>query len=473
MLIGPLTIGSIDQWKVTAGPVVTWAPTAASKAKALEAPVSEVPPGYMQIQHIRGTKEFAERGLDYSRLLIAAYDAPGQCDLRTMSYVINAHVRRHDTYRSWFEYQGDELVRHKLDSSTAIKMVPTKHGDLTHEQLCELIRATPSPVEWDCFTFGVVQAEDHFTFFMAIDHIHFDAQVMGVALLEFHMMYQALVSGNPPLRLPDPGSYEGFCVRQRETVSEMTVDSPEIRTWVDYAEHNNGSFPEFVLPLGDLSSTHRSDITTFELMDYDQTLRFNRICTDAGARFVGGIFAAIGIVENELGGAETYYGLSPTDTRSPSEVMTLGWFTGLVPMVFPVAGRSFADVVKGAQESFDSGREPSRVPFDRVLELAPWLKQPKIGVPQFNYFDVGLPPISAFLTSDLGDANIGLYSDGRLSNPLLFWIVRLQRSLMVTVLYPDNPTARESVETYVNAVRSVLLRVVEGRDVTLNDMANA
>ena len=56
--------------------------------------MSPVPPGYMQAQHIRGFSDYAAKGLDYSRLMIASYDSPGQCDVRTMTYVINAHVRR-------------------------------------------------------------------------------------------------------------------------------------------------------------------------------------------------------------------------------------------------------------------------------------------------------------------------------------------------------------------------------------------
>lgn len=144
--------------------------------------------------------------------------------------------------------------------------------------------------------------------------------------------------------------------------------------------------------------------------------------------------------------------------------MTLGWFTGLVPLTVPVDGLSFAEVARNAQKSFDAGRDPAQVPFDRVLELAPFLDKPKPYFPQVNYFDVGLPPLSAFLTSDLDGANIGLYFDGRLSNPLCFWVVRLQHKTMVTVLYPGNPTARESIEKYVAAVRSVFVRVAEGRE---------
>ncbi len=472
MLIGPVSIGTIDQWKVGPGSVVSWNPSAAARAKALEAPVSPVPPGYMQAQHIRGYSEYAAKGLDYSRLMIASYDSPGQCDLRTMTYVINAHVRRHDTYRSWFEYQGDEIVRHHIENPAQIKMVPTKHGELSAEAFRDVIRSTPSPVEWDCFSFGVVQCEDHFTFYMSIDHVHADAQFLGVALMEFHLMYVALVNGGPPLRLPDTSSYLDFCVRQREYTSALTLESPEIRTWTDFADQNDGSFPTFPLPLGESLVPCPGELVTHELMNEEQTHRFEKACSDGGARFIGGVFAALGIAEKELSGVDTYFGLTPTDTREPEELMTLGWFTGLVPLTVPVDG-SFADAAKAASASFDAGREASRVPFDRVLELASWLSRPRAAFPQVNYFDVGLPPLSAFLTSDLSGANIGMYFDGRLSNPLCFWVVRLQHQTMVTVLYPGNPVARESIETYVKAVRSVFLRVAEGRDASVNELAKA
>lgn len=465
MLIGPVSIGTIDQWTVGEGSVVSWHPSASARAKAAAAPVSPVPPGYMQAQHIRGYKEYAAKGLDYSRLMVAAYDAPGQCDLRAMNYVVNAHARRHDTYRSWFEYTDDgEILRHTMDSSDGIKFVPTKHGVMGHKEFRDLIRATGSPVEWDCFSFGIVQFDDHFTFYMSVDHVHMDAQFMGVALMEFNLMYATLIGGNPPLKLPEPGSYEDFVVRQREYTSKLTLESPEIRAWTDFAAENGGSFPDFPLPLGQAGDPCSGELVTFELMDEEQTNRFELACTEAGARFIGGVFASLGIAENELCGAPTYHGLTPTDTRQLSELMTLGWFTGLVPLTVPVDGLSFAEVARNAQKSFDAGRDPAQVPFDRVLELAPFLDKPKPYFPQVNYFDVGLPPLSAFLTSDLDGANIGLYFDGRLSNPLCFWVVRLQHKTMVTVLYPGNPTARESIEKYVAAVRSVFVRVAEGRE---------
>ena len=55
--------------------------------------------------------------------------------------------------------------------------------------------------------------------------------------------------------------------------------------------------------------------------------------------------------------------------------MTQGWFTGLVPITVPVAATSFAETVAAAQNSFDAGTPLAHVPFERVIELAPWLEQ--------------------------------------------------------------------------------------------------
>lgn len=66
--------------------------------------------------------------------------------------------------------------------------------------------------------------------------------------MEFQSMYTALIMGEPPIGLSEAGSYVDFCVRQHEYTSALTVDSPEVRAWIDFAEINNGTFPEFPLP---------------------------------------------------------------------------------------------------------------------------------------------------------------------------------------------------------------------------------
>lgn len=69
----------------------------------------------MQEQHIRGYIDQTAAGLDYSRLMVLSCDMPGRCDRRAIDYIINAHLRRHETYRSWFAHGEDgRLTRHVI-----------------------------------------------------------------------------------------------------------------------------------------------------------------------------------------------------------------------------------------------------------------------------------------------------------------------------------------------------------------------
>ena len=127
--------------------------------------------------------------------------------------------------------------------------------------------------------------------------------VLGMAFAEIHMMYTALVRGGAPLRLPDRGSYDDYCVRQRQYTSELTLNSAEVRKWVDFFEKNDEALPGHPVPLGDTSVP--CTLTGERLLDERQTAAFEAACTSAGVRFCGGVFAATALVEHELTGTDT------------------------------------------------------------------------------------------------------------------------------------------------------------------------
>ena len=192
-----------------------------------------------------------------------------------MTYVINAHLRRHQTYRSWFEYHDAEhIVRHTIANPRDIEFKPTKHGEMSVEDLRKHVISTPDPTSWDCFRFGVVQGEDSFTFYSSIDHLHVDGQFLGVGLMEFQMMYAALVSGAPPVRLPDAGNYDDYCVRQREFTSGLTLEPP--RCAPGSTSPSATAEPSRISRclLGDRSQLDGGDLRTVTLMDAEQTQRF-------------------------------------------------------------------------------------------------------------------------------------------------------------------------------------------------------
>ena len=459
-----VAFGTIHDWAPEPGSVVCWHASPSALANARQAPISAVPASYQQARHLRGFCEYAARGLEMSRLFIATWHIGGRCDIRAMTYVINAHLRRHDTYRSWFEYQDPEhIVRRTIRDPADIELVPTEHCAMTPGEWRGHILATPDPLRWDCFRFGIIQRPDHFTFFVSIDHLHMDAQFSGVVLTEIHMMYSALAGGGAPIRMPDPGSYDDYCIQQHQYASDLALESPEVRAWIEFAQN----LPEFPLPLGDASVPCAGDVMTVQLMDERQTARFESACVAAGARFSGGVFACAALAQYELTGAETYYGIIAHDTRNTqADFMTTGWFTGFVPITIPVNASSFGDTARAAQESFDSGKDLANVPFNRVLELAPWLRMPQRRVPLLFHLDASIPPLSTFVNSDWGGSNMMIYHDGGVPARFDLRVNRYEKETHVIVFFPNNPIARESVTRYMARLKSIYIRVAESRDVT-------
>lgn len=463
-----VAIKAIHDWVGTSGDVVSWHPSPASRAKVAKAPISPVPVSYQQAQHVRGYLSHVEGGTDMARLNIPAWDMQGQCDVRAMTHVINAYLRRHDTYHSWFEMaaDGDEVVRHTVANPRDIAFVPTKHGEMNESQWREHVLSTASPLQWDCFSFGIIQRADHFTFYISIDHVHTDAMFMGIVLIEIHMMYAALANGAAPIPLPPAGSYDDYCVRQHEFLSSLTLESPEVQEWVRFAERNDGTMPHFPFPLGDPPWSKTGDLVTVRLMDKAQSERFEAACTAAGARFIGGVFACAALAQHALTGSTDYHVITPTTTRtSQMEFQTTGWFTGVVPISVAVQPESFGATAKAAQDSFDGRMPLANVPYDRVVELADesmGLRKPDPGVPMVSFLDAGLPPLSASIIAEWERMNGRVFSDARSAYQIGLWVNRGEHETSVTVAFPDNPIARESIDRYVAAMTAAYLAVADG-----------
>ena len=71
-------------------------------------------------------------------------------------------------------------------------------------------------------------------------------RLICVAFTEIHLLYAALVDGGiRPIRLAEPGSYHDYCVREQASLSALTLESPEIRQWIEFAENNGEPFRAF------------------------------------------------------------------------------------------------------------------------------------------------------------------------------------------------------------------------------------
>ena len=179
-----VALGNISGWQQPDGPVTTWMASPAASEAARAARRSDIPPTFQRAQHLQKAYNSRATGSQLPRLMIVAWDIPGVCDIPTMTAAINAHVRQHDAYHDWFEFEDGVFVRRMIDNPEVIDFVPADFGLMNTEEIREhALTTTPETLEWDCFTFGIVQHADYFTFYASVDHLHIDGMSAGLDLL--------------------------------------------------------------------------------------------------------------------------------------------------------------------------------------------------------------------------------------------------------------------------------------------------
>lgn len=466
-----VVIASHGSWTPGRGPVTTWTASSASREIMARAEVDPIAPSFQQAQHLRTAYEARTNGREVPRLIMAAWDIDGWCDIAAMTDAINAHIRRHDTYHSAFDVTAEAITRRTVDAAERLEFVPTALGFLDQDAIRTLVQtATPGTLEWDCFTFGVIQKPDHFTVYANVDHLHSDGTSAGLIYREINLTYRALVDGLAST-LPATAGYRDFTARQNLHVGAMTLDSRPIKDWVDFARDAGADWPNFPLGLGDTSTGGEGGIVTVELLNGDETEEFNAACRAAGTRFSGGVMACAALADHELTGAETFHGLTPSDTRTgDAQSVSVGWYASLFPVSVPVGDGNFAQMARAAQKSFDANKHLSAVAFKRVLDLA-------------SHEELGLTPsdrpsmmVSLLDFRALVDAEadrFGIYLDNLSHGGINTWIVRHADQTTLTVSFPETPEARHSVHDYIGVLRGAFTDVTEFTPDWLEESAEA
>jgi mycolipenoyl-CoA---2-(long-chain-fatty acyl)-trehalose mycolipenoyltransferase / long-chain-acyl-CoA---trehalose acyltransferase len=456
-----MTLGPIHSWQPASGPVTTWTASAATRESVQRAARNSVPPSFQQAGHLWGAFYGKQLGREMPRLMVVAWDIPGVCDIAMMTEAINAHVRRHDTYHNAFEVEDGNIFRRTI-SPDEIEFVPTEFGTMDTEQIREhALSTTPDTLDFDCFTFGVIQGADHFTVYASVDHLHIDGMSAGLIFVDIHMMYQNLSQGQPTT-FPETGGYREYTARQRENVAGMTLDSPEIKDWITFAQSTDGAWPSFPLPLGNTWESSKGDFVTVELLNDADTEAFETACRDAGARLSGGVMACAALAENQLTGNATFHGFTPSDTRmAGTETLSLGWFASLFPVTVPIGDGAFPEVARAAQESFNASKYLANVPFERVAELASLddlgIKLPTQPAMMVSFLDFRKIPVAELWEQ----TKFGIYGDNLSHGSINMWINRHADRTTVTVSFPDNPDARKSVHRYIAALSQVFANVAK------------
>ena len=445
----------IRDYRPVPGAMVEFRPTPATLEAATTAPVNSGPMSYVQENHLRRIRAHQRAGRPRSPWLGFAFDLPGRLDTRAMAAALDIWVDRHRSLLSWFSADATgALHRHSVGSVT-MTPVDVETPDDIAEHLGRRFDEGTDPFQWPPFVVVAILRAESSTIHYAVDHTHTDGVSLMMVFSELRAIYRAVTTGTE-LTLPDAGSPVEAAAVERERAAELTLDSPELREWLDIWEPDRQ--PSFPLDVGVRPGRlYPSAVLHLDVFDPDEADRFSRMCKAHGAGFTAGWLTALAITNHQLTGQSRYTALTVVNARhEPRWQLTQGWFINLVPVAFDVTGQAFEAVLADAQHAFDRARRLAKVPIWRVAELLP-RADPQRGsveaVPaSVSYLDFRHAPdaeewTTANLTGLAGPNPIGDVS---------LWLNRQVGVTEIQTLYPDTGVAREPVERYVLHLRRVL-----------------
>ena len=451
-----VAIGSISgNWAPGAGIVTEWTASPSSRALAAAAPIDPLPPTFQQEQHLHTAQRARRLRRESARLILTSWHVAGWCDVAAMTEAINDHLRRHDTYHSAFDItDAGDVIRRTIADPERIEFVPAVLGFMEQDEIRDhVLTATPDTLQWDCFTFGVVQSEHYFTFYSNIDHLHTDGTSSLVIYGDINRDYQALAVGGAGEEI-EPAAYRDFTEHQHDEVETLTRDSLPVKDWIDFAADAEGEWPSFPLELGTADDGSGRAFTA-ELLNAAQTEAFDTACRQAGARFSGGVLACAAITDHDFTHADTVHIFSPLDTRTSDQATSVGWYASLFPISVDVTVGDFGEIARSAQKSFDANKHLSAVPFDRVRDL--------VGPEELGAAESDQPMmVSLFDFRRLDPAisdNLGMFIDDLNHGSINIWVTRNRENTTVTVSFPDTFDSRRSIHNYVAALRDAFISV--------------
>ncbi|MGI5218468.1 condensation domain-containing protein [Nocardia sp. CA-290969] len=452
--------GFFEEWDPAGGVLTTWTATPQSREAARRAPAHPTAPSYQQEVYLRAAHRETGKGFRASRLCMISFDLPGKPDHRAMTRTVNAFLRRHDTFAGRFVRRADgSFARHRIDVRS-IEFQPVRHGEVAGSAAvrAHVQRETPGPFDWDCFTFGIIERADAFTVYAAVDHLHTDGVAQALTFVDLLTIYSAESGGRAPV-LPAVTGHIAYCARDRRVNEGLGRASAGVRAWRNILYRHGGEIPGFPVDTGSERGGYtRGAQVTATLLPEERAVEFDELCAKQGGRFLAGIFAAAACVERELAGRSRYLGLTPVNTRHEAgEAASVGWYTNLVPVSFPVgAADSFASLVGSAQRAMDRSRELSDISLHRVLELAAddpnITAAPGCSTPMLSYLDIRRISGAALFTA----VNGGIYANPISPREVYIWVNRFADATRITLLFPDTAVARESVTRYLTAFRRVV-----------------
>ncbi|MER5756049.1 condensation domain-containing protein [Streptomyces sp. NPDC002088] len=461
-----MRITDIQRCEVRPGRLVEWTLSPTTVEAAADLPEDSRPPAYIQESHIRTARSVREDGLFVPTWLGTAFEVPGRVDLDVLQEALRNWTVRHETLRSGFRCDGDEMRRFTLDAD-AVSLRREAIGDFP--DAAELVQHLQSRFDvaadalcWPNFLYAAVVRDDGVMVYMIFDHSNVDAYSLHRIPAEIHELYAAGLEGRAAEETP-VSSYVDFCEIERADADRIDNTHATVLRWREFIQRCDGKLPDFPIDLG-LEPGGRlpaQKLMREMLVDADDAAAFEAHCRPYGGSLVG-ILAATSLLVHEIGGQPVYRTVVPFHTRVKSQWSdSVGWYVGGAPIEVPVTqAPDFSAALKTVRAELQANRSLARIPLARVLRL--------LGA-DFRPTSPDLYSIVSYLDARgiAGSerwAEQQAYALLRVSygDQVCVWVNRLHEGLWLASRYPDTDIASKNMRLYVERLRDVIVSVARG-----------
>ncbi|SFB36822.1 Condensation domain-containing protein [Amycolatopsis marina] len=419
------------------------------------------PASYVQDAHVRDALTRRATGRNSPTWLATAFELPGDLDTAALHRALLAWIDRHETLRSVLTCPSapDEAapLRRLTLSSGGVDLRRKDQGrfDGAHainSHVEALFDRTADPLHWPPYAFATVARGGSTTIYLGLDHSNVDGYSILLIAQEIRALYAAELSGEQA-ELAATGSYLEFGAAERDNALRVRADHDVVARWRTFIGANGGRLPGFPLEVGASSGRPAPQHGSCTwLLDADKAESFSIACRTAGGGFQAGILACLGIAAHEVSARRAFHALVPFHTRQEAQWTTsLGWYVGIAPVEFAVAGTpDFAGVAKAAGAAAREARPLALLPFARVCELLGTAPEPRFVV---SYMDMRRTPGAGQWRAWNACA---FHSRAVAGDEVYLWIHRNHEGVYLTCRHPGTEAGTRNATRYIGHLRRVV-----------------
>ncbi|WP_406605455.1 condensation domain-containing protein [Corynebacterium kroppenstedtii] len=311
-------------------------------------------------------------------------------------------------------------------------------------------------------------APQEFTVIFAADHAVMDAYTQLFTIAELRELYSAAVDKREPA-LPPAGSYVDFCSGERAVTESASARERAVKDWKEFLTDadEHPAQPVFPLPIRSAESgsatpadQHRAQHSLSQwLLDEKDISRLGKQAKANGGSTKSALLTALKLALTELSPVSSARYIMPMHTRhEPKYMLSAGWFVGLMPVDDPLNGaRSFTEAFSDTVQATKRHRDLSVYPYAAVSDALHINEPPRFVI---SYVDTRFVPGA----DAWGDRDRVLRSSVTSDGDVYIWLNRTGEGLNVSMRYPNNAQAEESISAFLSRFAAIIHSVISTGD---------